>query len=227
MTVTLTGKGVLAGMRRLATIALLVFPFGFGYGAAAINAGMTPLEATAMSALVFAGASQFAVLDLWVQPLPLLSLALITLVVNARHIIFGAALAPDINSLPRRKRILAGLFLSDANFADMQIARRNGDRDLGILVGGGLIMWIIWVLGTAAGAFAGGATEDLSKFGLDMVMAAFFMTVMVGGLRTGTPALPLIVGAIVAILTLSFLPVGWNVLAGAFAGGIAGVLRRA
>lgn len=152
---TLTFEGIKASAKRLSGMALFVVPFGIAFGAAAVGSGLTPLQAVAMSMTVFAGASQFAILELWHPPLPLLSIALVALAVNARHLIFGAALAPVLKTLPKRHRIVSALLLSDANFADMQSARQSGSSDLGILVGGGFVLWLAWTLGTVIGTYIG------------------------------------------------------------------------
>lgn len=221
---TLTFGGFKLGMRRLAGVSLFAAPFGLAFGAAAVQAGMSPAQAIAMSTTVFAGASQFAMLNLWQHPLPMFSIALVALAVNARHLIFGAVLAQAVNGLPMAGRFLFALFLSDANFADMQAARRSGQNDIGILVGGGFLLWSTWVLGTVVGALLGGAGAHLDRFGIDVVMAAFFVTVVAGSLRGRANLLPAGAAALVAVLTLQWLPDGWNVIAGALAGGLAGMV---
>ena len=94
---TFTFAGVLRGMRRMAVIALFITPFGIAYGVAATEQGMSATEAILMSAVVFAGAAQFATLDLWQAPVAFVSLALLVLAVNARMVIMGAALAAWLN----------------------------------------------------------------------------------------------------------------------------------
>lgn len=221
----LTLEGFLLGIRRLLGVSLFAMPFGLAFGAAAVQAGMPPAQAIVMSLTVFAGASQFAMLDLWHHPLPMLSIAFVALAVNARHIVFGAVLAQLVNALPVGRRVLATVFLSDANFADMQAARRSGLTDLGVLAGGGFLLWFAWVIGTVLGVLAGGAAADLSRFGIDVVMAAFFVTVIAGSVRGRSKLLPVGVAALVSVLGLHLLPQGWNVIAGALAGGLAGMLR--
>lgn len=93
-TATLTWRGIVAGAREIAPVAIFVIPFGIAFGAAAIEKGLSAALAVLMSAFVFAGASQFAALDLWSSPMPYLMLALTVFAVNARHILLGAALPP-------------------------------------------------------------------------------------------------------------------------------------
>ncbi|WP_420394400.1 AzlC family ABC transporter permease [Acuticoccus sp.] len=222
----LTGRGMRRGARRLAPVSLFVLPFGLAYGAAAVERGLSAAEAIVLSATVFAGAAQFAALDLWTTPLPYLSLAAVVFAVNARHIILGAALSPWFNALPVRQRMLALLLLSDANFADARAAHRDGETDAGVLLGGGLVLWLAWVVGTALGASFGAVMGDLARFGVDVVMAAFFAAVVTLSVGTRRAAEPVVVACVVAVATMEVLPLGWNLIAAALAGGVVGALRH-
>lgn len=220
----LSGAGVAEGARRILPVSVFVVPFGVAFGAAAIDRGLTPAEAIAMSATVFAGASQFAAIDLWGSPMPFLSVALVVLAVNARHLILGAALSPWLNPVPPRRRFLALAFLTDANFADSRAAFANGARDAGILLGGGIVLWATWLVGTATGALLGNAIGALDRWGIDVVMVAFFAALVVGGLSSRAQVPPVAIAVVVAVATLDVLPTGWNVVVAALAGGLAGGL---
>ena len=76
----------------LLPVAAMVLPFGIAFSVAAQQAGLEDLTIIAMSMLVFAGASQFAALELWQSPVPWIPLALVVFAVNARHILMGASL---------------------------------------------------------------------------------------------------------------------------------------
>lgn len=224
---TLTAGGVLRGIKRLFPIAIFVIPFGIAFGVAAVETGMTPAQSIVMSALTFSGAAQFAALDFWHDPIALGSLALVALALNARHIIMGAALSPWLSQISMGKRILILTYLSDPNFADSQPAFRSGERDAGVLLGGGLVLWFNWIAGTAIGAAGGSLIGDPSTYGIDVVMVCFFAAVVVGQVDSRTSLLPVITAAIVSVLTLSWLPTGWNVILGAFAGGVVAMVFHA
>ena len=124
-----TAQGVWRGCLEIAPIAALIVPFGIAFGVAASARGIAPEISIFMSIAIYAGASQFAVLDLWHAPLPMATLALTVLAVNARHILLGATLAPWLLQIPRLRRLAALLWLSDANFAHAMSARaRNWHR---------------------------------------------------------------------------------------------------
>ena len=212
--------GTLGGARRLLPVALFTVPFGIAFGVAASEQGLSPAQSIAMSALVFSGAAQFASLDFWREPVAYLSLGLLMLALNGRHVIMGAALFPWLRHLPLPRRLFVLGFLSDANFADSQPCFRNGGRDAGLLLGGGMAMWTAWVTGTAIGALGGHALTDLDALGLDVVMVCFFAAITAPQLFVRSSVVPVLVAAAAAVLTLSVLPAGWNILFGALAGGV-------
>jgi predicted branched-subunit amino acid permease len=124
------------------------------------------------------------------------------------------------------RRLAALLLLSDANFAHAMSARDRGEIDAGILFGSGLTMWIMWIASTAIGALAGSLLGDLSRFGFDAVMVAYFTAVIVGQWRGRSDLFPLISAAAVAVAGTYVLPSGWHIIAGAMAGGIVGAWRH-
>ncbi|MEM7694385.1 MAG: AzlC family ABC transporter permease [Pseudomonadota bacterium] len=216
---TFTFAGAQRGARRSVPLSLFAVPFGIAFGAAALEGGMTPVEAMMTSMVVFAGASQFAALDLWGDPLPYLSLAIVVFTVNARLIMLGAAIAPWLNAVSPAQRFTALAFMTDANFADSVDARREGENDVAVLLGGGLLLYTSWIFGTAVGIFAGAVVEAIDTFGVDVVMGAFFTAVVIGGVRSRLAVVPVVVGAVVAVGTMGLLPSGWNIIAAALAGG--------
>lgn len=129
-----TANGVWRGSVEIAPIAAFVIPFGIAFGVAASAKAISPGISVFMSVAIYAGASQFAALDLWYAPLPLATLALTVLAVNARHVLLGAALAPWLLQIPILRRVAALLLLSDANFAHAMAARDRGETDAGIWV---------------------------------------------------------------------------------------------
>jgi 4-azaleucine resistance transporter AzlC len=221
-----TASGVWRGCIEIAPIAAFVIPFGIAFGVAASAKAIPPGISVFMSVAIYAGASQFAALDLWYAPLPLATLALTVLAVNARHILLGAALAPWLLQIPIVQRLAALLLLSDANFAHTMAARDRGETDAGILFGSGLTMWIIWIVSTAVGALAGSLFGDVSRFGFDAVMVAYFTAVIVGWWKDRSDLFPFVTAAAVAVAGTYVLPPGWHIIAGALAGGIVGVWRH-
>jgi 4-azaleucine resistance transporter AzlC len=219
-----TRAGVVRGMRDIAPLMLAIVPYGMAFGVAALQKSVDPLSILLMSGLVFAGSSQFAALDLWAAPLAVLPLWLTTFAINARHLLYGAALYPWLRGIRTAQRFPIVAVLTDSTWVYATQAEAKGERDAGVLLGVGLLTWAVWVASTAAGAFLGGAITDAKKFGIDVVMAAFF-AVSLTSLWKGPDTLkPWAAAAAASLLGLWYLPLGWHVIAGGLAGGVAGVL---
>jgi predicted branched-subunit amino acid permease len=107
----------LAGVRAELPILLGVAPFGMIYGALAIGAGLPRGAAQAMSAIVFAGSAQFVATQLFATGAPGLVLLLTTFIVNLRHMLYSASLAPYLHKLPARWKWLLAYLLTDEAYA--------------------------------------------------------------------------------------------------------------
>ncbi|MEX0284717.1 MAG: AzlC family ABC transporter permease [Paracoccaceae bacterium] len=221
--VCLTRAGILRGARQLAPLSLFVIPFGLAYGVAAVEAGMSAAQAITASALTFSGAAQFTALDLWGPDISLIALVLVTLAVSARHVIMGAALSPWVNQLGSQQRVLSAVFLSDPNFAHTHYALKQGQRDVGVLIGSGAIGWAAWVIGTAIGAIGGNQLGDPAAYGIDVLMPVYFAALVLPRVQARSQWAFAGVAALVAVVLDPVLPSGWNVILAAIAGGLVGV----
>lgn len=219
---TLTVAGARRGFRDIWPVAAFVVPFGLAFGAAAAENGISWPLATAMSASVFAGASQFAALEFWSSPVAVVPLLLVVFAVNARHILLGASLAQWLKGVPPGRRHASAALISDANWAYALERRLQGEEDIGVLVGSGAAMWLAWVAGTFLGAAFTGRLIDPATLAFDTVMVTFFATILVG-LSSGERTFwPWIVAAATALAGSWLLPTGWHVLIGGIAGGLTG-----
>ncbi|MCE9682641.1 AzlC family ABC transporter permease [Halomonas alkalisoli] len=219
--------GILVGIRRMAPLSLFVVVFGLAFGVAALSRGLSGLEAMLMSALVFAGASQFAALELWGPEIPLLPLIATTFAINARHLLMGAAIQPWLAHLPTAQRYGSVVIMSDSNWAMAAADYQKGETNVGMLVGGGIALWVTWLFGTLLGVLFGSGIEEPQRFGLDVIMGCFLLAMLVGGRRDLSMLLPWAAAALAALAALAWLPDHAHVIVGALAGGLAGLLLPA
>jgi len=213
---------VWAGFRQLVPLSVFVTIFGAAFGLAAVQVGLDNSLIMAMSTLVFAGASQFAALELWGSQVPVFTLAITVFAINARHLLMGATLYPWLRHLPPRRRYGVMLLASDANWAMSLQAFARGQPGMGILFGGGIALWAFWVLGTWLGVHFGGAIRDPRSLGLDMVMGCFLLAMVVGGEKNLRLLMIWIIAACTSLLAYRYLPENSHVVVGALAGGLAG-----
>lgn len=216
-------RHLLDGFRRMAPLSLFVIVFGLAFGVAALQQGLSGLTTLLMSGLVFAGAAQFATLELWGDTIPVVPLVAITLAINARHLLMGAVFYPHLRDLPSGRRYASLILLSDANWA-MAMSGGNTATRLGVLVGGGLALWLAWMIGTGLGVLFGSGIADPERFGLDVIMGCFLLAMLVGGKRDAWALLPWTTAALAAMAALAWLPPHAHVIVGALAGGLVGLM---
>lgn len=221
--VTFTFTGVLEGARQTLSVALSVFIYGLVLGVLAGQAGLSPLEVFLMSGLVFAGSSQFAVLGLWIAPLPILTIILTTLVVNLRHLLMGAALRPWMGELKGWQCYTSLFFLNDEGWALTMGQFARGKRNGAFLLGSGLALFVAWTSAGVVGRTLGAVVQDPAKWGLDFAFTAVFLFLLTGlwkGVRT---ILPWVVAAAVAVAAAYALSgTKWYIIVGALAGSVVG-----
>jgi 4-azaleucine resistance transporter AzlC len=217
------GEGFFACM----PLALSAFAYGIAFGVLSRQATLSLLESALMSGLVFAGASQFAALGLWAAPLPIAALILTTLVINLRHLLMGAALAPHLAGVPRWKQLLSAFFITDESWALTMGRFARGSRNSSFLLGAGIALMIGWVGATIVGQLAGSVVGDPARWGLDFAFSAVFLALLVGMWRGKSDLLPWAVAAAVAVLSARLLPGTWYILLGGLAGSLVGGLRDA
>jgi 4-azaleucine resistance transporter AzlC len=159
----------------LASLGFAASGVGFGvvYGLAARAAGFSLLEATAMSVLVLAGAAQFAAVGLIAHGIGWPSVVLLTALLNARHLLYSAAMAPWLRGRPRLERAAMAHVLTDETFAlSLAHFQRLGRADLpGYWLAAG-IDCLSWPIATAVGVLGGQLIPDPAQFGLDVVFPA-------------------------------------------------------
>jgi predicted branched-subunit amino acid permease len=213
------------GVAACSPVLLGVAPCALVLGAQAAQKGMSVLEVPLMTGSNFAGGSEFAAIQLWTSPPHVALIAFITFLVNSRHLLMGAALAPFIQHLPKRKVFPALFLMCDETWAlSLADARRRAALGVGpafslpYYVGTGLCVYVAWVAFTTLGAALGPVMGNVEAYGFNLAFPAIFL-VLLRGMWTGfRAARPWLVSLVVAALTYLFVPGAWYVAAGALSG---------
>ncbi|MBL6961871.1 MAG: AzlC family ABC transporter permease [Anaerolineales bacterium] len=193
------------------------------YGILAISAGLSEAEAQAMSVIVFAGSAQFMLVQLAGIGTPALIMIVTGFVINLRHALYSASVAPHMRKLnPIWKTILAYL-LTDEAYA-VAITRYNredeSDRKYWYFLGAGLALWTSWQISTAVGVFLGAQVPP--GWSLDFTLALTFIALVVPSLRDRPSLFAAISAGVVAVLTAG-LPYKLNLIVAAMVGIIVGL----
>lgn len=202
-------------------------PFGVVYAVSALAAGLTPAQTIAMSLLVFAGAAQFTAVGMVAAGAGPVAITLTTLVVNARHLIMSASLAPHMGGVGPWRRLLAAALLTDESYAVGMARYLEGRGSAAFQVGCNLSLYTIWPLSALAGVLLGSVIPDPAALGLDLVFPLTFIGLLVPLLRDRARRPTAIAAALLTIAGGLWLPGSWYVLlAGAGASGLGAWLAR-
>ncbi|MFN3844460.1 MAG: AzlC family ABC transporter permease [Paracoccaceae bacterium] len=207
----------LRGCLASAPFTIVVVPFALLFGVVATEAGLDVLQVMLFSFSVFAGASQFAAVQLMQDQAPVLVVLATSLAVNLRMVMYSVAMAPHLGAAPFGTRALMAYFLVDQSFAASQLEfERRPDQPVADKVAFffGTVMPIapLWFVATFVGAVVGEAIPQ--EYALDFAVPITFLAICAPMLRS----IPHVVAAgvsIAAALVLSVLPYGTGLLAAA------------
>ena len=177
-----------AGAFTILPLLVAILVYGLLFGTLAAQKGLSPLEVALMSATVFAGASQFVALEIWSAPPAIALLAATALMVNLRHVLMGAALAPHVKVWPRGLIYGCLYFMADENWAFALQRGTKAPLTPAYYLGLSLPLYFGWITCTSLGAVFGGFLQDPARYGLDFAFTAVFLTLL-AGLRKGRRSL--------------------------------------
>jgi 4-azaleucine resistance transporter AzlC len=200
--------------------------FGFVYGLSAREAGFSPIEAVAMSTIVFAGAAQFAAVGYVASGLAWPGVVLLTALLNARHLLYSAALAPWLRDVPFWRRAVIAHLLTDEAFAlTIGHFRRVGRTDeRGYWIAAIASTFIPWNTATIAGVLLGAQIPDPARFGIDIIFPAAMIGLAVGLVTGRRELVAAIVGAGVGVVVALLTGPSIGIVAGGVVGPAVGLL---
>ncbi|MEU2351282.1 AzlC family ABC transporter permease [Modestobacter sp. NPDC049651] len=225
-----TGAGRRATLRDAIGLGVAVGLYGIAFGAAAVGAGLSTWQAVALSALMFTGASQFALVGVLGAGGGALAALGSALLLGTRNTVYGVRLAPVLALRgPVRRAATAQLVIDEST----AMAVAAPDRELGrlaFLATGGTV-YVGWNLMTLVGALGAGGLGETAQAALDSVVPAAFLALLWPRLRR-TAAEPRVSrrvalgGAVIALGLTPFVPAGVQVVLAVFAVALAGRPRR-
>jgi 4-azaleucine resistance transporter AzlC len=204
------GRAVRIGF--VASLALVpsVFVYGTVFGGLAVQAGLRAVEVWGMSVLVFAGASQFVAVPMIAAGASPLTIVVTTYVVNMRHYLIAATLAPAFRAFPRGWLALVAHVLNDESFA-VAVARHN-PPDPGVYIGSAIAVSGAFLAGVVVGTQLGGLVADPARWGLDFAFPAVFLALVAVQLRGRAEWLIALASAALAVAIALVLPGNWHIV---------------
>ena len=220
-----THRDFITGARDSLPILLGVVPFAMICSVAAVSVGLTPFEAMSMSFIIFAGASQLAVLQLMGQGAVWLVMLLTAWIINLRFTMYSATLAPYLQKDPLLRKAPFAYILSDQAFGVTMshFANELPANPAWYYYGSAAIIWATWNTSAIVGALLG--TLVPASWGLDFAFPLSFMALMFAALKDRPTVLAALVGGTSAILAKG-LPYNLGLVLAALLGIGAGLLAE-
>src|SRR5262249_11024306 len=178
-----------------------------------------------MSLLVFAGASQFVAVPMLAAGASPVAIVVTTYVVNMRHYLMAATLAPAFRGFPRGWLALVAHVLNDESFA-IAVARHNPPDPWGF-VGSAPAICGAFLGGVLVGTQVGGLVADPARWGLDFAFPAVFLALVAVQLRRPADWLIAVTSAVLAVAIALVLPGNWHIVVGGVAVSGVAALRLA
>ena len=208
----------LKGVIDVSPLMIPVVPFGLIFGILAIDIGFSPLATMGMSLIIFGGASQIVLLQLFSGGAS--SLVIISSVgaVNSRHLLYGAVVSEHVSDLKLIWKIIISYFLIDQAFARsneyLKISKEKNKYFH--LIGGGATCWVIWQSTTLLGIFLGASIPE--ELGLSFAVPLTFIAILVNDFRKILNVIVIIVSGLVATMGFNYIPYKAYVIVAALTG---------
>jgi len=204
---------------------LTYLPVAFSLGLLAVQTGLSPWVAALMSAIVFAGASQFAAVAMLQVATPPLEIVIATLFINLRHIVFNLALIPRLGIRNLAARALVAAIMTDEGFAFGSLSADPGIRTQAGMLGLSGTLWLCWNGGTLAGALLSPKLPPMLNAALGLMIYGMFIGLLVPALKK-LPRAIFISAAAIIIHTAArqFIAPGWAMVTAILAGAAIGPL---
>lgn len=190
-----------AGVLTIAPILIGVVPFGIIAGIAAVESGLSSLQAIVFSPTVFAGASQLAAYDLIGRDAEIVVIVATVLIINSRFVMYSASLAPHFVSATTPEKLATSYLLTDQAFAASIIRYTNveepPDLKLAYYFGAALALWATWQSSTIVGVVLGSGIPP--EWSLDFAIPLVFIALLFPAVTDRPTVVAAIVGGITAV----------------------------
>ena len=210
-------------MRSELPLLLGIIPFGMIYGFMALQAGLPLLMAQGMSSIVFAGASQLMITQLIANGTPMLIIILTAFVVNLRHLLYSASMAPHFKHLSPLWKLTLGYLLTDEAYSvgiTRYVQPSEDPFKHWFVFGAGFTLWAGWQISSACGIFLG--AQISLAWALDFAASLVFIALLVPMLKDRAGLAAAAAGGVVSVLAFG-LPYKLGIMLAVLIGIIAGL----
>lgn len=216
-------KGIQIGF----PIVLGYIPVALTYGVLASQAGMSLLELTMMSALVYAGASQFMGVNMIVANATIIEIVVATFVLNFRHFVMSLSFMNELRErISLKGRVGLALGLTDETFAVSALNKEEAEQKNGVFFYAAIYItaYLSWVIGSFVGGLLGEIIPEQLSQSMGIALYAMFIGLLIPSVKKEVRVgLIAILAMIINVIASQFVSSGWSIVLGTVIGGLAGV----
>lgn len=205
-----------------APLAMGYIPVGIAYGVLAQKAGISVLNTVLMSLIVYAGSAQLIAVGMLAAGMPALSIVLTTFIVNLRHLLMSAALAPYMRRWTLTEMLCFSFEMTDETFAVHSVRFAEDDRRKAVSFRMNVLAHCVWIVASWVGALAGGIIPDVKPLGMDFVLPGMFMALLAMQAKNGLHWFVAGFSGLVAVVLLQAGFEQWSVVAATVLGATLG-----
>jgi len=195
------------GIIDVSPLMIPVLPFGIIYGVIGMDLGIGPYMTLGLSIIIFGGASQIVLLQLFSGGSSSLVILSSVGAVNARHVLYGAVLSEHLSGLKLSWKIILSYVMTDQAFAVSNDYFKKNDKDKNQhyhLLGSGFTCWTIWQLSTILGIVLGSVVPE--ELGLSFTISLTFLALLISDFRKFKNIIVMLVSGLVATIGFNTIP---------------------
>jgi len=200
-------KTLIKGIIDVSPLMIPVVPFGIIYGVIGMDLDIGPYMTLGLSIIIFGGASQIVLLQLFSGGASSLVILSSVGAVNARHILYGAVLSEHLSGLKLSWKIILSYVMTDQAFAvsNDYFKKNNNNNDQHYhLIGSGFTCWTIWQISTILGIVLGSVVPD--ELGLSFTISLTFLALLISDFRKFKNIIVMLVSGVVATVGYNIIP---------------------
>ena len=200
-------KILIKGIMDVSPLMIPVFPFGIIYGVIGMDLGIGPYMTLGLSIIIFGGASQIVLLQLFSGGASSLVILSSVGAVNARHVLYGAVLSEHLSGLKLSWKIILSYVMTDQAFAVSNDYFKKNDKNNNQhyhLLGSGFTCWTIWQISTIIGIVLGSVVPE--ELGLSFTISLTFLALLISDFRKFKNIIVMLVSGIVATIGYNTIP---------------------
>ncbi|HQA59487.1 MAG: AzlC family ABC transporter permease [Tepidanaerobacteraceae bacterium] len=200
------------GIKRALPIVMGYIPVGFALGVMAADAGLSPLQMGLMSLFVYAGSAQFIAIDMLSSGVTAVPIIITTFLVNLRHFLFSASLAPYFRKIKQGFIPLISFFITDESFAVSITDAEQRPLSHFYYFGLYITAYSSWVVSTVIGATLGNLIPDTKALGFDFALPGMFLALLCMQMKNARFVLIALISGFLSIFFIYTIPGNWNVI---------------